>query len=633
MTANTNTESGTTKISVADLMIDTGTRQVSRDSKSLDIGGLTFDLLLAIVEAAPNIVSSDSLVEKVWSGRPTSPETITQRAMMLRHALGDDADNPKYVEVVRGQGFRLIPAIQTNTRSPTLSRIRVAVSITAVAAVALFVYWSAQNIKEAREAIPNAATPVAEVEIARLPHSVAVLPFANLSPNPENAFFAAGLHGEILNQLGKVKDLNVIARTSVLQYENAARPITEIGSELNVETVMEGSVSYADGRVAVRMQLIDADSGVQLWSQTYNDSFSDIFSIQADIASNVASALEAEFSEAEQETIRSIPTDSPEAYALYLQAQSDWTLAPDYLDQAVLLDPNFALAYATRAQITAWGMRFGVPDPELRRRVEETAVRNATTAISLDPSLGIAHTALGLAHEANLNGHEALREFRLAYELSPNDADVLQSYGRFMRNIGNYDEAIRLGERTVELDPNNTANWHQLGVTYRFARRADDARAAFTESLRLIPTGIPSHTSMALTLAQLGLKGEALTELKIVEQLIDEDTIGQPIFRFSQLVVAYRLAGGMDHAIVSFERFKILAESRAVRPIYWATAYIGIGDYEEALATLEEAARDPSSVDIAPLMEIKANAWMDPELERPEFQAVFSKLGFTEEFD
>ena len=139
-----------------------------------------------------------------------------------------------------------------------------------------------------------------------------------MSADPDDAYFAAGLHDEILNQLAKLKSLNVIARTSVMQYAGAERPITEIARELNVGTIMEGSVSYAEGRVAIRAQLIDADTGVHLWSESYNREFSDVFGIQADIAMNVANALEAEFSAEEQADLDRVPTESSEAYRLYL---------------------------------------------------------------------------------------------------------------------------------------------------------------------------------------------------------------------------------------------------------------------------------------------------------------------------
>ena len=153
-----------------------------------------------------------------------------------------------------------------------------------------------------------------------LPNSVAVLPFANMSPNADDAYFAAGMHNTILNELAKLQNMNVIARPSVLQYADGQTPISEIAEALNVETVMEGSVQYADGRILVTAQLIDPVTSAQLWSDNYDREFADIFDIQADIAMNIANALEAELLPAERERIARAPTDSPAAYALYLSA-------------------------------------------------------------------------------------------------------------------------------------------------------------------------------------------------------------------------------------------------------------------------------------------------------------------------
>ena len=206
-----------------------------------------------------------------------------------------------------------------------------------------------------------------------------MLPFEDMSANPEYAYFAPGMHDEILNQLAKLQNLNVIARTSVMQYAGAARPITEIAGELNVATIMEGSVSYAEGRVAIRTQLIDAGTGVHLWSESCNREFSNVFEIQADIAMNVANAIEAEFSLEEQEAIEKQPTESTAAYALYLKAVATGysgalTWAAD-IDQALQIDPDFALAHATKAVLTALSTVDWPPE------AEETVIESSTRAL------------------------------------------------------------------------------------------------------------------------------------------------------------------------------------------------------------------------------------------------------------
>ncbi len=305
-------------------------------------------------------------------------------------------------------------------------------------------------------------TPAIAEELQRevLPNSVAVLLCANLSPDPNDAYIAASIHDEILNQLVKIRALNVIARTSVLQYADAPPPISQIAAELNVGAVMECTVRYAGDAILVTAQLIDPETNSHLWSETYPGDLSDlsaVFAMQADIAINIANAIGAEFSLEEQESIEKMLTRSPAAYALYLQGLSTPESFPSYLDQAIALDPQFALAYAHRAILNTFnlvGVGYGLaPDEalELERRVYEDAER----ALAIDPTLGLAHAALAAVHQANWRGTAAEQAFQRSVELSPNDVDVLVQYAEFKRARGERDEAIRLHRRALELDPNS----------------------------------------------------------------------------------------------------------------------------------------------------------------------------------
>ena len=247
------------------------------------------------------------------------------------------------------------------------------------------------------------------VSVARvgvLPNSIAVLPFDNLSTDPENAFFAAGIHDTLLNELAKISAMNVISRTSVLRYADGQTPISQIAAELNVETVMEGTVQYADGRVLVTAQLIDPESEVHLWSENYDREFEGIFAIQADIAMNIANALQAEFSVTEQESIEKPLTRSPEASELFLRAMAlvrtvstgannapSRGLIQDYLDEAIEQDANFAMAYAWKANVYRLSKIF---DPvtedvwlDFKSEMDRLSLEYANMALALDPSIGV----------------------------------------------------------------------------------------------------------------------------------------------------------------------------------------------------------------------------------------------------
>jgi len=452
-----------------------------------------------------------------------------------------------------------------------------------------------------------------------LPNSVAVLPLENLSPDPDNAYFAAGMHEEILNHLAKLGDLNVISRTSVVRYTDSDLSIPEIAGELNVETVMEGSVRYANDRVLVTIQLIDPETDAHLWSESYNRDLADVFAIQADIAMNVANALQAEFSVAEQRNIEKIPTVSPEAYTLYLKFLA--TLRDDAdLDRALELDPDFALAYGAKAWWHSYLLSLSV-DLDIVES-ERLALENAEKALSLDPSLGLAHLALANLHEVYWRWTEAREAYEVAYGLSPNDIAVLTPYGRYKRSSGDYADAIRVGVRTVALDPINAESTHQLGVTYRYAKDYESAAQSFRRTIALDPESIGSYTLLGVVEATRGNYDEAVRNLRIAEEL-SGNTVGQ-IFRYPQLAVGYAMAGRREDAERLFGVLEERSQRSPVGEAVWALAYIALDDYERALQHLETAMATPSSASYTSLVEIKGNPWGNPVLDEPRFKEVLA---------
>jgi TolB-like protein len=293
-----------------------------------------------------------------------------------------------------------------------------------------------------------------------LPNSVAVLPFTNLSSNPEDAFFAAAIHEEILNQLAKLSSLRVIARTSVMQYVDTTKTIPEIARELNVEAVMEGSVRYAGNSILVTAQLIDPKTGLHLWSETYPGDRSDVstqFAMQADIAMNIANALEAEFSPAEQERIELLPTKSSEAYDLYLAARSlnvpasldDALLA---IDNALRIDPNFADAWALKSALHS-SRTIVVPGDQIAKELQ-ASIDAAARALDIDPANTYAriNQADGLATTGNWIGARRILD-------SIDRAALLRAANVrlfiFYANIGDYDAAFQAISAARDIDPLN----------------------------------------------------------------------------------------------------------------------------------------------------------------------------------
>ena len=468
---------------------------------------------------------------------------------------------------------------------------------------------------------------------AALPNSVAVLPLENLSADPDNAYFAAGFHEAILNELAKIRAMNVIARTSVLPYVDGTTPIAEVARQLNVETVMEGSIQYAGDRVLVTAQLIDPETNAHLWSDSYNRDFSDVFAIQADIAMNIANALEAEFSASEQESFEKIPTESIEAYALYFRALSTPSRESRRaaLDQAIALDPEFALAYARRA-VMGQGRLIGVvanTSPDEALAAERSVIADAERALELDPTLGGPHATLGTVHQANWRGAEAEREFQRALELSPNDVRVLVGYGEFKRLRGDYDESVRLMQRASQLDPNAVLPRNELALTYRAAADWDAAAEIFQdianrEPARLGTVGL--NVNWGSVEAGRGNAVEAVRRLQLAEQLAP-----LPAYRLASMAHTYALAGHSEDAARLFVEFEEQATQARIGDGWWALAYVAVRDYEQALQRIESAVSTPGvTSDQVALLALAANPWRDPGLDTPEFRALFDNLWIDE---
>lgn len=450
-----------------DLTLEAGPRRVKRGQVSLDVGGLTFDLLLALVESAPNVVGHDELVNKVWRGRSTSPETITQRAMMLRQALSDDADHPQYFEAVRGQGYRLIPTPEPLIFQAPANGARwrliggsVAVVAFAVVLTAGWQYW--------RSAAPDS------------PASVAVLPFTNQSSAEENAeFFASGMHSEILTQLTKIASLKVISQASVLEYLNTRKNIREIGEELGVAAILEGNVQRSGDLVRINVVLIKVETGEHLWAESYDRELTveSIFSIQREMATSVADALQATLTPSEVARLSEVPTQNRRAYDFYLSGneyyrrtldQSAYELAMQQYERAVQEDPEFALAYARMARTHIRFYWLGYDRTESRRRRADQA---SLTALELAPNLPEAHLARGYYHYHGYRDYEsALREFEIAGEGIPGNAELFEARAYVQRRLGQWEQSVETLNRAIELDPRNVYQLYSQSRTYMLLR-------------------------------------------------------------------------------------------------------------------------------------------------------------------
>ena len=473
-----------------------------------------------------------------------------------------------------------------------------------------------------------AATPIG-VREGVLPNSIAVLPLDNLSPDPANAYFAAGMHEAILNQLAKLKNLNVISRTSVLQFNESKPPIPEIARQLNVEAVMEGSVRFDAGRVLVTAQLIDGATDRHLWSEQYERPLEGVFAIQADIAMNVANALRAEFTPAEQASIERIPTSSARAYALFLKAAIGNVSAAEgqsLLDQALELDPNFALAHAAKAWYYTQGLTFTVfgtaVDSPGAAELERLVVEHAERAIALDPGAYLAHSALGNLYMLTWRWTEASGSFERAFEIAPGDGGLIP-YIYLLCFMERSEDATRVAERLIELNPANPELHTFLGYAQLYAGDLDAAVASLRFGVEFVPRDTVRRAWLVFAEIASGNQEAALQELQELER--DRATLSS--FVPAALAYSYSLLGRREDAERLAAEVMGAASGSEGPPVL---AYLAVGDVAAALERLERAAeraeRHEPDPEFYTVVGLRPNLLADPVLVRPEFAAVLARI-------
>lgn len=339
---------------------------------------------------------------------------------------------------------------------------------------------------------------------ARPPSSLAVLPFKNLSAADENAYFAAGIHEELLTQLSKVKGINLISRTSVLRYENTDKSLGDIARELGVTVVLEGSVQRAGDRVRVTTQLIDAAGDKHLWAERYDRELSDIFRIQTDVATRIVEALRGVLTPEERAELATQPTENLEAYAHYLRGheyfRGMWTKeatrsATEAYARAVELDPGFAAAWARLVQTRLW-LAWNYGEPEERNPAREALSRLEVAA----PGSPETRMARGLWLLYGVQRYdEALKEFEALGDLRPGDLEAVRYQSALYRRLGRWDEAVRTMERVIELDPADASFAGTLSQTYTLMRRFDEAERYAKLAFSLDPQlfGFLAYTRLA----------------------------------------------------------------------------------------------------------------------------------------
>ena len=433
------------------------------------------------------------------------------------------------------------------------------------------------------------AQALTEAPVSESPEiAVAILPFRNLSADPENEYFADGITEDIIAQISKVTALRVTSRASVMPFKQRTQPLREIAATLHAATLLDGSVRRFRDRVRIVAELIDARTDEQLWADTYDRELTDVFAIQSDVALCIASALRAELSSDEASRIVRPPTRDVHAYQLYLQGRhclvryttEGMNKAVTFFEQALAIDPDYALAQVGIGVAFVELAETGSTEPAAGYRRARQAIDEA---LRLDETLSEAHSALGMIKvTAEFDWTGAEREFRRALELNPSSAETWDLYSRMCGSLGRFDEAVAMGRRAQELDP--LVHRADLATNLLRAGRLEEALAEAERAVEFDPNYDRIHATLGWAYMLNGRYAEGLAELERAVALSPESRGWQ-----SQLAQAQAMAGDPEAARRILDELLARRGAEYISPYHLAYVYTGLGEYDAAMDCLEEA--------------------------------------------
>jgi TolB-like protein/Tfp pilus assembly protein PilF len=453
--------------------------------------------------------------------------------------------------------------------------------------------------------------------------SLAVLPFANLSGNPENAYFAAGIQDEIITRLAKIGELKVVSCLSTQRFKTSPDDLPAIAKQLGVANVLQGSVQRTADEVRVNVQLVRAESDTHLWADTFDRKLTDIFGVESEIAKTIAETLRAKLSGSEERAISASPTADLEAHELYLKGRYLWNRrtaenlkkALNYFQQAVEKDPNYALAYAGIADTYSVMPAYSAGSPQDCLPRAKTA---AEKALELDDSLAEAHASLGFVLIHYFDIAASTKEFERAIELNPNYPTAHHWYGRATLLLtGQFDHAIAEAKRAVELDPVSPILRADLGGAYMIARRYDEAIEQLRDTLQTDPEFYWAHRYLGVTLELKGATTEAIAEYQKAYELSDDPTM------LAFVAHAEASTGRRNEARQILVRLTESAKTRYFPPYAFAVIHLALGEKDQALDWLEKNVRDHAS----PATNlITVDPYLDPLRGNPRFEKLVSQI-------
>ena len=569
--------------------LDPTARELHKAGVKIKLQDQPFRVLALLVGRAGQLVTREELQQKVW---PTAvfvdfDQGLNNAIKKVRDALGDSADSPRFIETVARHGYRFVAPVSAAPGHPSQPRFHVGAralrnTLIGLAAclLAALAYWAWQG------ATTPAKAPSEKVILA-------VLPFDNLSRDPDQEFFSDGLTEEMIAQLGKLNPerLTVIARGSVAKYKGSSLAVDQISRELHADYLVQGSVRRAADRVRITVQLIQVRDQTDLWAESYDRELKDMLVVQDSVARTIANQIHIKLTPGQQ----ALPSRSyldPEAYEAYLRGRYYWNKrtadglqkALIYFQQAINQDPTYGAAYSGLADCNSGLAWHGFKSPaEALPKAHAAALK----AIEIDPQSAEAHASLGLVLDHRWDWAGAEAEFKRALRLDPRYANAHHWYGDNLSILGRHDAALLEAKQALELDPLNLMIGTWVSLRYYLAGKYDLAIEQARNTVELDANFAAAHLLLGENYLQMGLDEKGLAELQTAA-----DLSGNSPLYLAQVAVAHAAAGRRTEALRIIAELQTISRTRYVSPYGFAQIYAAMNEKEQAFNWLQIAYDD-----------------------------------------
>jgi TolB-like protein/DNA-binding winged helix-turn-helix (wHTH) protein len=604
------------------------------DGNVVPLAPKVFDTLLLLVEKHGQLVQKEELLKVLWPDTVVEEVGLAHNVSQLRRVLGDSAEDPKFIETLPKRGYRFIAAVRA-LDEPAARHASLLASGMASSAVRIAA-WSRPAIVVTLAVLGLVAATSAYLYLPRTGpravgapleiHSLVVLPLENLSGDKEQQYFADGITDALTTDLAQVGSLRVISRTSAMQFKGSRQTLPQIGDELKVDAVVEGTVARDEARVRVTAQLIEARSDRHLWARTYERNLKDVLALQDEIAQDIAEQIRIKLTPRERSLLTQVHAVDPEAHDAYLKGRYWWSKRTaegewkglDYFQKAVARDPTYALAYAGVADsFVVLGFHGRLPPSEALSKGKDAAIK----AVELDPSLAEAHTTLAMvkfSDDWDWSGAE--QEFKQALALNPNYATAHHWYSHYLVAIGRLDEAVNELERARELDPFSVPINAFLGQALYYARRYDDALRQFRRGLEMYPDRVEFYEGIAGVYEQKRMFAETFAVRQQSLRLTNDTQTA------SALDQAYRRSGYEGYLRQKAQILEQAPQLDMLAVLFLAHLYALLGDEAHAMLCLERAYNERNPW----LLNVQVDPAMDFMRSSPRFRDLVRRIGLPQ---